>query len=177
MKKPMIPTLETPRLILRAHILADFSAYAAMRADPVVMKYMGRGDLLSEEEAWAKFQSMAGHWLMLGYGTWAIAEKAGGRVIGSLGFADKKRPAEHPASGAPEMGWSLAASAHGKGFASEALGAVLIWGRDFFGPQRVVCVISDDNSASVRLAQKHGFRQFAIASRYGLPRLVFERTL
>ncbi len=172
-----VPTLETSRLTLRAHTLADFPAYAAMRADPVVMKYMGKGDLLSEEEAWAKFQSMAGHWQMLGYGTWAIAEKVSGQVIGSLGFSDRKRPKEHPASGAPEIGWLLAASAHGKGFASEALQAALIWGRDFFGPQRIVCVISDDNSASIRLARKHGFEQFATASRYGLGRLVFERVL
>src|SRR5665213_1486489 len=111
MRTPM-NTIETLRLILRAHTLEDFAAYAAMRADPVVMKYLGKGDLLNEEDAWAKFQSMAGHWQMLGYGTWALEEKATGEVIGGLGFADKKRPTEHPASGAPEMGWSLASSAH-----------------------------------------------------------------
>ena len=171
------PILEAPRLILRAHTLEDFSAYAAMRADPSVMKYMGKGDLLSEEDSWLKFQSMAGHWQMLSYGTWALEEKASGSVIGGLGFADKKRPKEHPASGAPEMGWSLAASAHGKGFASEALQAALSWGREFFGPARIGCVISTDNAASIRLAQKHGFERFATATRYGLGRLVFERML
>ena len=171
----IVPVLETPRLILRAHTLEDFPAYAAMRADPVVMTYMGKGDTLSEEDAWGKFQSMAGHWQMLGYGSWAIV--AGGQVIGSIGYADKKRPPEHPASGAPEMGWLLAAHAHGKGFASEALKAALAWGREHFGPARVVCVISTDNGASKRLAEKHGFQQFATATRYGLGRLVFERTL
>src|ERR1700743_1773078 len=104
---------------------------------------------------------MAGHWDLLGYGSWAIAEKASRHFIGPLGYADKKRPAEHPASGAPEMGWALAVSAHGKGYASEALKASLAWGFDFFGPARVVCVISDDNAASLRVAEKHGFRQFA----------------
>ena len=169
--------LETPRLILRAHRLEDFAAYAVMRADPVVMKYMGKGDLLSEEEAWSKFQSMAGHWDLLGYGTWAVEEKTSGRLIGGLGFADKKRPPDHPASGAPEMGWSFAASVHGKGFATEALRAALTWGREFFGPARTVCVISTENGASIRLAEKHGFKQFATASRYGLGRFVFERNL
>ncbi len=173
----MSATLETSRLILRAHTLADFAAYAVMRADPVVMKYLGKGDLLSEEDAWAKFQSMAGHWQMLGYGTWALEEKATGGVIRSLGYSDKKRPKEHPASGAPERGWSLVASAHGKGFATEALQAALLWGREFFGPARVVCVISTDNMASIRLAEKHGFQQFATATRYGLGRKAFERTL
>jgi RimJ/RimL family protein N-acetyltransferase len=170
-------TIQTPRLILRRPTLGDFSAYAAQRADPAVMKYLGKGDVLSEEEAWSKFQSIIGHWQMLNYGSWAIEEKAAGAVIGFLGFSDKKRPSEHPASGAPEMGWSLAASAHGKGFASEALNGALLWGREFFGPARVVCVISTDNAASRRLAGKHGFRQFATATRYGLGRLVFERNL
>lgn len=172
-----VPVVETERLILRGHTANDFQAFAAMRADPVVMKYLGKGDLLDEEEAWLRFQSIAGHWQLKGFGTWAIQERATGMLIGSLGFADKKRPSSHPASGAPEMGWSLASSAHGKGFAAEALRTALVWGRNFFGPARVVCVISDDNAASIRLAEKHGFKQFATASRYGLGRCVFERML
>ena len=172
-----VPVIETERLILRGHMLTDFPAFAAMRADPVVMKFMGKGDTIDEEEAWTRFQSISGHWQLKGFGTWAIEERASGAVVGSIGYADKKRPSSHPASGAPEMGWSLAASAHGKGFASEALRAALDWGRAFFGLARVVCVISDDNVASIHLAEKHGFQQFATASRYGLGRRVFERTL
>ncbi|HUB84510.1 MAG TPA: GNAT family N-acetyltransferase [Rhizomicrobium sp.] len=170
-------TLHTPRLILRMPARTDFPAYAMQRADPVVMKYLGKGDLLSEEEAWSKFQGMIGHWQMMDYGTWAIEEKVSGSVIGFLGYSDKKRPSDHPASGVPEMGWSLASSAHGKGFASEALTAALGWGREFFGPARIVAVISDGNIASLRVAEKHGFRQFATATRYGLGRKVFERML
>jgi RimJ/RimL family protein N-acetyltransferase len=158
-------------------MLDDFPAFMAMRADPVVMKFMGKGDLLDEEESWMRFQSMFGHWQLKGFGAWAIEERAGRALIGSIGYADKKRPSSHPASGAPEMGWSLASSAHGRGFASEALRAALKWGRAHFGPARVVCVISDDNAASIRLAERHGFAQFATASRYGLGRRVFERTL
>ena len=174
----MIPVVETERLILRAHTLEDFSAFAAQRADPAVMKFIGKGDLASEEDAWSKLQSIAGHWALLGWGTWAVAEKANGRYIGSIGFADKKRPAEHPASGAPEMGWSLSAMAQGKGYASEAVRGAIGWGRGYFGAgTRVVCVISDDNIASIRVAEKNGFRQFAVAKRYGLGRKVFERAL
>jgi RimJ/RimL family protein N-acetyltransferase len=174
----MIPVVDTQRLILRAHTLEDFSAFAAQRADPVVMKYLGKGDLLSEEEAWLRFQSIAGHWALLGWGTWAVEDKARGVYIGSIGFADKKRPAEHPASGAPEMGWSLCAAAHGKGYASEGVKAAIDWGQNHFGGgARVVCVISDDNLASIRVAQKNGFVQFATATRHGLGRKVFQRQL
>jgi RimJ/RimL family protein N-acetyltransferase len=173
-----IPTLTTPRLILRGHALGDFASYAAERADPVVMRYLGKGDLLSEEEAWTKFIGMSGHWALLGYGTWAVEERATAKRIGSVGFSDKRRPPEHPASGAPEMGWSLGASAHGKGHATEAVNAALEWGHGFFGAgARTVCVISTDNNASLRVAEKVGFKQFATATRYGLGRLVFERRL
>lgn len=174
----MIPRLETERLVLRGHTMADFAGHAADRADPEVMRFIGKGDTLDEEEAFKGFLSMAGHWALMGYGTWEIEEKATGLRIGVTGFADKKRPATHPASGAPEMGWSLASSAHGKGYASEAVQTALGWARGFFGAgARVVCVISTDNAASVRVAEKNGFRQFATASRYGLGRLVFEREL
>lgn len=170
------PVLKTPRLILREHKLADFPTFAAQRADPVVMQYMGSGPI-SEETAWAGFETLVGHWQLFGWGTWAVEEKDSGRYIGALGYAEKKRPKEHPASGATEMGWSFVAAVHGKGFASEALAAALVWGRDYFGPARVVCVIDDNNAASIRLAQKHGFKQFAHAERTGKPRLVFERIL
>jgi RimJ/RimL family protein N-acetyltransferase len=172
-----VPVLQTERLVLRSHREEDFPAFAAMRADPVVMRFLGKGDILPEEESWKRFLGVMGHWALIGYGTWAVEEKATARLIGSLGYTEKKRPAEHPASGAPEMGWSFVAAAHGKGFASEALSAALAWGRQRFGPARIVCVIADDNAASVRLAERHGFQQFAQASRYGLGRRVFERQL
>lgn len=174
----MTPRLETQRLVLRAHTLDDFASYAAERADPDVMRHLGKGDVLNEEEAFKGFLSIAGHWALMGYGNWAVEEKASERRIGNVGFAEKKRPATHPASGAPEMGWALASSAHGKGYASEAVMAALGWARGRFGAgTRVVCVISTDNKASVRVAEKAGFKQFATASRYGLGRLVFEREL
>jgi RimJ/RimL family protein N-acetyltransferase len=37
----MIPTLETERLILRPHRLADFDAYVEMWADPDVVRFIG----------------------------------------------------------------------------------------------------------------------------------------
>jgi RimJ/RimL family protein N-acetyltransferase len=174
----MIPQLETPRLTLRNYTLDDFAAYAAMRADPRVMQFIGEGDTLGEEDVWVKFLQTIGHWHALGYGTWAVVEKETGELIGNVGFADKKRPPEHPASGGPEMGWLLAADAHGKGYATEAVRAALDWGRNHFGGgQRVVCVISTENAASIRVAEKCGFRQFATATRYGRGRLVFEQIL
>ena len=170
--------LETERLTLRPYRLEDFEVFAATRADPRVMQFIGKGEPYPEDESWQAFVRTAGHWMMMGYGTWAIEEKERGALIGNVGFADKKRPPEHPASGAPEMGWLFAGSAHGKGYATEAVTAAIEWGRDRFGAgARVVCVIDTENAASVRVAEKCGFRQFATAARFGRGRLVFERGL
>ena len=47
----MIPTLETPRLRLRAYRREDFDAYAALWAEPAVVRFIG-GTPLSREAAW-----------------------------------------------------------------------------------------------------------------------------
>ena len=51
----------------------------------------------------------------------------------------------------------LAVDAHGKGYASEALAAVLGWGRRHFGVHRAVCIIDAENTPSMRMASKAGF--------------------
>ncbi|TIQ56903.1 MAG: GNAT family N-acetyltransferase, partial [Mesorhizobium sp.] len=61
--------------------------------------------------------------------------------------------------GVPEAGWALAPSAHGKGFASEVVGRVLAWGDDAFGRARTVCIIDPENTASLNVAAKCGYRE------------------
>ncbi len=169
--------IDTQRLHLRIPTLADFPAYAAMKADPVVMRYI-RDGALDRETSWPKFAGLVGHWHLVGYGTWMIEDRESGAYVGNIGYQHKEREAGHPAADAPEMGWSLVAAAHGKGIASEALAGALDWGRDHFGAgSRVVCVIDIGNAASIKLAERHGFRRFAEAERSGLPRFVFERAL
>jgi RimJ/RimL family protein N-acetyltransferase len=114
----------------------------------------------------------------MGYGNWAIEERASGAYIGNLGFTDKKRDPSHPASGAPEMGWMLCADAHGKGYATEAINAALDWARDRFGKgARVVCVIDTDNAASQRVAARVGFQKFANIDDDRYKRFAYERIL
>ena len=65
-----------------------------------------------------------GHWALLGYGYWAVRDKLSGEYLGSIGFSNFLRDIT-PALDAPEMGWTLVSSAHGKGYATEALRAAL----------------------------------------------------
>jgi RimJ/RimL family protein N-acetyltransferase len=122
-----VPILETERLRLREGRKEDFSAFAAMWRDPVILRYTTRR-ALSPEEAWTKSLRNAGLWPMLGYGYWAVEEKASGEFVGELGFADFKREIEPSLAGIPEAGWVLISRVHGRGYATEALGAAVTWG-------------------------------------------------
>ena len=79
----MIPVLETERLRLRGHTLADFEPLAAMWADPAVVRFIS-GKPASREESWARLARYLGHWALLGYGFWAIEEKARGALLARL---------------------------------------------------------------------------------------------
>ena len=169
-----VPILETERLRLRGHGLDDFADCAAMWADPLVTRFIG-GKPLSEEEAWTKFLRYAGHWRMLGFGYWVVVEKASGNFVGEIGFADYKREIEPSLKGMPEIGWVLAAEAHGRGYATEAVRAAVEWGDAHFEGARTACIIAPDNLASIRVAEKCGYRQLQHATYKGRPTLMFVR--
>jgi RimJ/RimL family protein N-acetyltransferase len=171
-----IPVLETPRLKLRAHCLEDFTHSAAMWADPLVAQYIS-GKPLTEEESWTKFLRYAGHWHLLGFGYWAVEEKATGDFIGEIGFADYKRDLQPSLNGVPEIGWVLASRAHGKGYASEAVRAAVAWGDAHFQPARTACIIVPENLASIRVAVKCGYRDPQPATYRGKPTLLFVREI
>jgi RimJ/RimL family protein N-acetyltransferase len=123
----VVPVLETERLRLRGHSLSDFVHCAAMWADPKVTEHIG-GKPLTEEECWTRLLRYIGHWALLGFGYWVVEEKATGNFVGETGFADYKRDLEPGLKGVPEIGWVFVAQAHGKGYATEAVRAVVAWG-------------------------------------------------
>ena len=117
-----------------------------------------------------------GLWSLLGYGFWAVREKQSGRFVGDVGFADFHREIEPPITGTPEAGWVLATWAHGRGFANEALGAALNWLDGNVPIARSVCLIAPENSASIRLAQRHGYESSITVSFAGEQSLLFSRS-
>jgi RimJ/RimL family protein N-acetyltransferase len=170
----MIPTLETERLILRPHRREDFDACAAMWANPEVVRYIG-GKPFTREEVWARLLRYAGHWQWLGFGFWALEEKATGAFAGELGFAEFMRDLDPPIVGTPEVGWVLAPHAHGKGYATEAVLAVVAWGDAKFHGGRTVCLIDPENAASIRVAQKSGFAHPRTVNYKNHPTQMWER--
>ncbi len=175
-----VPALQTDRLILREHRLEDFDSIAEMWRDPEVTRYIS-GKPRPEEEAWTKFLRDAGHWAHLGYGYWIVTETATGAVVGQAGFADFKRDLTPSIKGEPELGYAFCAHVHGKGYASEAVRAVVAWGdQHFTTDQRMSCIVGPQNAASLRVAEKCGFRETGRADYHGevviLHRDVFNRS-
>lgn len=172
----MVPVLETARLTLRGHRIEDFPASAAMWADPIVTRYFGHR--FDEEESWTRFLRYFGHWAVLDFGYWVVEEKTSGAFVGEIGFCDYKRNIQPPLD-APEIGWSLAAQFHGKGFATEAVRAAIAWADTNsappFQPRRTTCIIHPDNLPSIRVAEKSGYRELRRTTYKGQPSIVFMR--
>ena len=174
MENGKIPTIETARLRLRGHRIDDFEDCMAMWGDAEVVRYIG-GRPSSAEEVWARLLRYAGHWALLRFGFWVIEEMAAGRFVGEAGFADYKRDIETSLKNTPEIGWALAPSAHGKGFATEAVRAVVAWGDRHLPAKQSWCIIQPENQASIGVALKCGYEEFERTTYKGQPTIVFRR--
>ncbi len=142
--------LETERLILRMFTLADAESYARISADPEVMRYLGEGKTLNQLEAWRHMASIVGHWHLLGYGHWAVEEKATGELIGRIGFLN---PAGWPGF---ELGWILGRESWGKGYASEGARRALRYAFEDLKRDHVISLIQPDNQPSIKVAERLG---------------------
>ena len=168
-----IPTLETGRLILRPHRRDDFDAHFELWRDEDVVRFIS-GVPSTREQSWARLLRIAGMWHYMGFGFFAIEEKETGRFIGEAGFLEAKRDMQPSIEGTMEVGWALMPSVHGKGYATEALKAIISWGEAQFPARPMTCIISPDNMSSLKVAEKLGFKEMARAD-YNGPIIQFSR--
>lgn len=170
-----IPTLETPRVRLRAYRLAEFEAYAAMWQEPSVYRFIG-GQPMSREWTWMRFLRQIGLWHHLGFGFFAIEERETGRFIGEGGFHDMKRDLTPSLEGTMELGYALVPEAQGKGLAEEAMRAALHWADHHGVGDRYTCMIDTQHAASIHVAVKLGFQEFTRTTYHGNPVVLLERS-
>jgi RimJ/RimL family protein N-acetyltransferase len=148
-----IPELETERLLLRGFGEGHLDGWAAICADPEVMRWIGEPNGMSRGRAWRDIAYMAGHWELRRFGQWAVVERDGGALVGRTGLI---RPEGWPGI---EVGWVMARARWGRGYAPEAAAAAVDWGREALGLDHVISLIEDHNGASQRVAEKLGMRQ------------------
>ncbi len=167
------PELTTDRLRLRAFRRDDFDWYADLWADPAVVRFIG-GVPRTRSECWMRFLMNFGMWRVEGCGFWLIEDRADGRPLGSGGvFRALRGIAEVDAY--PEAGWALCPAAFGRGFADEAMTAILAWTDANVSAPQTGCIIEPGNAASLRIAARLGYRAAGMATLNACAIAVFAR--
>lgn len=141
-------TLTTGRLILRRPEPGDLAPYVAYLTSDRT-RYIGGPK--TRQEAFSRFCSLAGHWLVRGYGRYTITDRATGRPIGHVGAfqPDDTIPPEHT--------WTLwSGEDEGQGYAREAAAAALDHYRDDLGWTALTAFIHPGNAGSVAVARALG---------------------
>jgi RimJ/RimL family protein N-acetyltransferase len=150
--------IETERLLLRAWRASDREPFAAINADPEVMRYVGGGYTYSAAESDDLLARIEAHWAEHGYGLWCAAARA--EPDDCLGMIGLSIPAFLPAVlPAVEVGWRLARRAWGRGLATEGARAALAHAFGPLGLAEVLSIIEADNARSIRVAEKLGMRR------------------
>jgi RimJ/RimL family protein N-acetyltransferase len=151
-----VPVIETARLRLRGHRHDDLPHCVAMWSDPIVTRFIG-GVPSGEQRTWARLLAYVGHWVLMGFGYWVIEERETSKFVGEIGFADFKREGAALLRAGPELGFALAPSFHGKGYATEAVRAALAWVNECLPRGQCMCLVDAENAASLRILGNVGF--------------------
>jgi RimJ/RimL family protein N-acetyltransferase len=161
----VIPTLATERLWLRPIRASDYEDYAALNADPEVMRHLGgpwdRG------RSWRHLAFLLGHWHLGRPGMWALEQKETGAFVGMVGFSE---PEGWPGF---ELAGILARRWWGQGHATEAARAALDYAFTTLKKDRVISLVHPENRASIRLVERLGERVLKHIEHFGREMLCY----
>lgn len=142
------PILTTDRLTLRLPGPQDIPAVTAFLASERSRWIGGPKDA---PNAFRMLAAAAGHWMLRGFGMFAIEQKG---ASAACGMAGPWRPEGWPEQ---EIGWSLWSEEHeGKGIAFEAVTAARAWAYKSLGWRTAVSYIHPENARSLALAKRLG---------------------
>lgn len=139
----MAAMLVTERLVLRRWRDGDRGPFADMNADPAVMEHFPA--TLTRAESDALVDRIEAEFSTRGFGLWAVEVAETGSFIGFTGLSVPRFDAHF--TPAVEIGWRLARSAWGHGYASEAARRVL---RFAFEERRLAEVVSFTATGNLR---------------------------
>ena len=147
---PQLPRIvaHTDRLTLRELTLDDTDSMLEILGDPIAMEHYPAPKTRAETEAWIAWARDS--YERNGFGLWAVERSADGAFLGDCG------PMLQPVAGdlVPEIGYHIVRREWGHGYATEAASACrdLVLGP--LGFARVVSIVSPENLASRRVAEK-----------------------
>lgn len=146
--------IETDRLLIRQYKDSDLPAMIAMNQDDQVMEFfLGKR---TAEESIAAFHSFKSKIDTQGYAFFAVEEKNSGDFIGFVGLLDITFDVDF-APGV-EIGWRMLRQYWGKGYATEAAKACLVFAKDTLGLNKVYSFTTATNIRSSNVMQKVGMK-------------------
>jgi ribosomal-protein-alanine N-acetyltransferase len=147
-------TLRTRRLVLRPVTAHDHADLLAHWTAPEVRQFLFDGAILSPADITGAIEDSSRTFAQAGYGLWLIREREGTGLVGTAGL----RPLKDLG---PEVIYSLAPGARGKGYATEAARAVMVHALGPLELPEVLAEIDDGNAASVKVIERLGMTRFA----------------
>jgi RimJ/RimL family protein N-acetyltransferase len=147
-----VAELRTDRLLLRQWRAADRAPFAALNADPEVMRHFPAP--MSREESDALADAVAGGIERDGWGWWALEVRESGAFIGFTGLSRVTFDAGF--TPAVEIGWRLAREAWGQGYATEAARAAVRYGFEALGLGEIVSFTAASNLRSRAVMERLG---------------------
>jgi len=145
-------TLSTARLLLRPLAPGDVDAVFAMRSDPVVQRY-GSHPPWTERQTAVDYIERDRRGMADGsHAQFGIERRDDGAVIGTCTLYDISAQCRRA-----DIGYVLLPSQWGRGYATEALVALLDWGFDKLDLNRVEADIDPRNLPSARILERLGF--------------------
>jgi RimJ/RimL family protein N-acetyltransferase len=150
----MTPRLTTDRLLMREWRDGDRAPYAALNADEDVMEHFP--STLTARQSNEMVDRMIAKWAADGHGLWAVEVRETREFIGFVGLAAPMWTASF--TPCVEVGWRLAKSAWGNGYAPEAARAAVTWGfaNIDLPDDEIVSFTTVGNVKSQRVMQKIG---------------------
>ena len=152
MTEPQTKILETKRLILRRLVMEDLDALFALYSDPEVRKYFPEGMLTYEETKEELEWFLNGHPTHPELGLWATIHKETGQFIGRCGLLPWTIEGQYEV----EVAYMIAKEYWRQGLGSEAAHGILQYGFETLGLSRLICLIDQDNQASIKVATGMG---------------------
>lgn len=150
-----MPELTTDRLLLRHWQASDRAPFAALNADPVVMRYFPEPLTRQASDHLADLIEAAIE--REGWGLWALEERASGRFLGFTGLARTTFQASF--TPAVEVGWRLSRAVWGFGFASEAGRAAAAFAFEELDIDELVSFTAEGNTRSRAVMERLGMRR------------------
>lgn len=150
-----VVVIETERAQIREFKRGDIHDLSKILSDPDVMEFSSKGPL-TEADTLNFINGCINSYQENGYGQWAVIGKESGRLIGYCGLS--QAIVDHSAE--VEIGYRLSREHWGMGLASEAVSGVLAHGFKRCNIESIVGIVSPRHSASIRVLEKVGFRNF-----------------